>query len=220
MRQSLIALILLFVVAPPAMAMSGLEQIWLHAPTQYKVSEKTSLIGDISPRFGTDNGGVDQCIVRSGIQRKLTRNLTGTLGFDSVDNYQPFRNHENRIWQQLQAQTKKRSYTLSARLRLEERHFTGKEGDSIRARLMLKSSQRIASTKFSVVYSDELFLTLNTIPDGPVQGVDRNRIFAGLGYSINRNQTLECGYRVEYINKTDVDDEKRRQLVVQLASLI
>lgn len=200
------------------MAVSGLEQVWFHVPTQYKVSEKTSLIGDISPRLSAD-GGVDQNIVRSGIQRKLTRNLNGTLGFDVVDNFTPTRNHENRLWQQLQLQRKRGSYTLSARLRVEERHFTGKDGESIRARLMLKSSQKIQSTKFSVVYYDELFLTLNTIPGGPVQGVDRNRLFGGIGYAIDRNKTLECGYRVEYINKTDVDDETRRQVVIQLASL-
>lgn len=218
LRFLLIAIVVILAWAPPAMALSGLEQIWLHVPTQYKVSEKTSLIGDISPRLSAD-GGVDQNLIRSGIQRKLTRNLNGTLGFDVVDNYSPSRNHENRLWQQLQLTSKKGSYTLLARLRVEERHFTGKDGDSIRARLMLKSSQRIQATRFSVVYYDELFLTLNTIPDGPVKGVDRNRIFAGIGYAIDRNKTLECGYRVEYINRTDVDDEKRRQLVIQLASL-
>ena len=218
MLKLLLAVIFMLAWAPPAVAVSGLEQVWFHVPTQYKISEKTSLIGDISPRLSAD-GGVDQNIVRSGIQRKLTRNLNGTLGFDVVDNFTPTRNHENRLWQQLQLQRKKGSYTLSARLRVEERHFTGKDGESIRARLMLKSSQRIQATKFSVVYYDELFLTLNTIPGGPVQGVDRNRLFGGIGYSIDRNKTLECGYRVEYINKTDVDDETRRQIVIQLASL-
>lgn len=218
MRFLLLAFLFVLGWAQPAMAVSGLEQIWFHVPTQYRISEKTSLIGDISPRLSAD-GGIDQNIVRSGIQRKLTRNLNGTLGFDVVDNFTPTRNHENRLWQQLQLQKKKGSYTLSGRLRVEERHFTGKDGESIRARLMLKSSQRIQATKFSVVYYDELFLTLNTIPGGPVQGVDRNRLFGGIGYAIDRNKTLECGYRVEYINKTDVDDETRRQVVIQLASL-
>jgi hypothetical protein len=218
-RVLLIAFILGLSLAPSAMAATGLEQIWLHVPAQYKITEKTSLIGDISPRISAD-GGVDQSLIRSGIQRKLSKNLTGTVGFDTVDNYQPSRNHENRLWQQLQFQKKKRSYTLTGRLRIEQRHFVGNQGDSIRARLMLKSSQRISATKFSVVYYDELFLTLNTLPDGPVQGVDRNRLFGGIGYAINRNQTLECGYRVEYINRTDVDDETRRQVVIQLASLL
>jgi len=212
-------LFVLFAFAPSAVALDGLEQIWLHVPTQYKVTEKVSLIGDLSPRFGTDEGGLDQFICRSGIQRKFGKNWTGALGFDSVDNYHPTRNHENRLWQQIQAQTKMRSYTVSARFRLEERSFSGKPGDSIRARMMLKSSQRIGASRVSVVYSDELFLTLNTMPDGPVSGVDRNRLFGGLGYAIDRNKTLEAGYRVEYINKTDVDDETRRQFVVQLASM-
>lgn len=214
----LIVFILSISVVSPAMALDGLEQIWLHVPTQYKISEKTSLIGDLSPRFGTDDGTLDQFICRSGIQRKLNRNWTGTLGFDSVDNYNPTRNHENRLWQQLQSQKGFGRYTFLTRFRLEERHFTGKEGQSLRARMMLKSSQRIGASRFSVVYSDELFLTLNTIPDGPVRGVDRNRLFGGLSYAIDRKKAVEAGYRVEYINRTDFDDETRRQFVVQLAS--
>lgn len=210
---------LMVVTALPAVAVPGLEQIWLHAPTQYKVTEKTSLIGDLSPRIGTDDGQLDQIILRTGVQRKLTRNLSGTLGFDSVDNFDPSRNHENRIWQQLQTQHRFKSYTLTSRLRMEERHWNGKPGNSVRWRMMMKSAQRIGASRFSVIYSDELFLTLNTMPDGPVAGVDRNRLFAGMGYAIDRNKNLEAGYRIEYINKTDTDDETRRQLVVQMASL-
>ncbi|MBX3135718.1 DUF2490 domain-containing protein [Candidatus Obscuribacterales bacterium] len=209
----------LIATASPAVAVPGLEQIWLHAPTQYKVTEKTSLIGDLSPRFGTDDGQLDQMILRTGVQRKLTRNVSGTLGFDSVDNYDPSRNHENRIWQQIQAQHRIKSYTFTSRIRMEERHWNGTPGSSVRWRMMMKSAQKIGASRFSVIYSDELFLTLNTMPDGPVAGVDRNRLFAGMGYAIDRNKNLEAGYRVEYINKTDTDDETRRQIVVQMASM-
>lgn len=198
--------------------MSGLEQIWLHAPTQYTITEKFSVMSDASPRFGTEEGGVDQFLLRSGLQYKLGRDWTGTLGFDTVDNYNPSRNHENRLWQQLQCQRRIRGHTFTARLRVEERHFTGKDGDSIRARMMLRANQKIGTSKFSVIYFDELFLTLNTMPDGPAAGVDRNRIFGGLGYAVSRTKTIEAGYRVEYINRTDIDDEKRRQLVVTCSS--
>jgi hypothetical protein len=83
---------------------------------------------------------------------------------------------------------------------------------------MLKVSKRIRQSKFSLVGYDELFVTLNTIRDGPSRGIDRNRVFAGLSYALSRRQSVECGYRVEYINRTDQDDERRRQLVVQLSS--
>ncbi|MBX9666937.1 MAG: DUF2490 domain-containing protein [Candidatus Obscuribacterales bacterium] len=182
------------------------------------MSEKTRLIADMSPRFGVEDPGVDQFLVRSGIQHQMRKNLQGTLGFDSVDNYSPTRNHENRLWQQLHATASVKSYTLSARLRIEERHFSGKQGESIRGRLMFKSSQKIGTTPFSVVYYDELFITMNTMPDGPVRGLDRNRLFGGIGYAIDRQKSIEAGYRVEYINKTDTDDETRRQLVMQLCS--
>lgn len=206
------------ITVPLAVSAQGLEQIWLHVPTQVRVSDKTRLIADMSPRLGVEDPGVDQFLVRSCVQHQIRKNLQGTLGFDTVDNYSPTRNHENRLWQQLHATTNLKDYTLSARLRVEERHFSGKEGQSIRARLMLKSAQKIGTSPFSVVYYDELFVTMNTMPDGPVQGIDRNRFFGGIGYSFDRQKSIEAGYRVEYINKTDIDDETRRQLVVQLCS--
>lgn len=214
----IVSSVVLHILVSSAVSAQGLEQIWLHAPTQVRVSEKTRLIADMSPRFGMEDPGVDQLLVRSGIQHQIRKNLQATLGFDTVDNYTPTRNHENRLWQQLHASTNLKEYTLSARLRVEERHFSGKEGESIRARLMLKSAQKIGASPFSVVYYDELFVTMNTMPDGPVRGIDRNRLFGGIGYAIDRHKSVEAGYRVEYINKTDIDDETRRQLVVQLCS--
>jgi hypothetical protein len=205
--------------AVPANAdIPGLEQIWLHAPTQVAVSKRCKLIADASPRMGADDSGTNQFLLRSAIQHQTVKNLQTSLGFDSVENYVPKRNHENRLWQQLQTQRKLHCFTVTSRMRLEERQFSDLEGTSLRLRMMLKSNQKLGSSPYSIVVSDEIFFTLNTIPDGPVTGIDRNRLFAGLGYSIDRSRTLEAGYRIEYINKTDVDDEQRRQLVVQLNS--
>lgn len=215
----LFALAVIVAFAPAANAeIPGLEQIWLHAPTQVAVSRKCKLLMDASPRIGTDDTGINQFLLRSVIQHQTTKNLQTALGFDSVDNYYPKRFHENRLWQQIQNQRKMHCFTVTSRMRLEERYFSNAEGASCRLRMMLKANQKLGSSPYSIVVSDEIFFTLNTIPDGPVAGLDRNRLFYGVGYAIDRVRTLEAGYRIEYINKTDADDEQRRQLVVQLNS--
>jgi hypothetical protein len=195
-----------------------LDQVWLQAPTQFRVSEKVKILADVSPRFGFKDVGLNQFLVRTGLQYQPRKSVSYAIGFDTVDNYLPTRSHENRLWQQLQLQRRYRQLTLSARWRLEERYFTDKPGLSLRPRIMLKASHQLGKSRFSLVGSNELFLTINNMADGPAPGVDRNRLFAGLAIAVDRKRSLEAGYRVEYINKTDVDDETRRQLVVQLAS--
>jgi len=195
-----------------------LDQIWLQAPTQFRVSERVKILADVSPRFGFKDKGLNQFLVRTGIQYQPKRVFNYALGFDTVDNYTPKRSHENRLWQQVQLHRHCRQLTISARWRLEERYFAGTPGVSLRPRLMLKASRQLGNSRFSLVGSDELFVTMNTMSGGPVAGIDRNRLFAGMSMALDRKRTLEAGYRLEYINKTDVDDETRRQLVVQLAS--
>lgn len=183
-----------------------------------RVGKRTKIVADVSPRFGTDEGLLNQLLIRAGVQYEPSERLTATLGFDTINNYWPARNHENRIWQQIQGHGRLGGLAIQTRSRLEARSFSDREGTSMRARFMLKVSKRIWQTRFSLVEYDELFVTLNTIPDGPSRGIDRNRVFAGLSYALSRRQAVECGYRVEYINRTDQDDEHRRQLVVQLSS--
>ncbi len=218
-KSLLFACLLTPLLAAPARAAwpDMLDQIWLQAPTQIKVSEKVKVLADVSPRMAV-NGVLNQFLIRTGIQYQPKKSVSVALGFDTVDNFTPSRGHENRLWQQLQLQRRYRNLTLSARLRLEERYFADKPGYSLRPRMMLRASHQLGKSRFSLVGSDELFLTMNDMPDGPAPGVDRNRLFAGMAYAIDRKRSLEAGYRVEYINRTDVDDEKRRQLVVQLAS--
>src|SRR4030095_6497834 len=115
-----------------------LDQIWLQAPTQFRVSEKVKILADVSPRFGFKDVGLNQFLVRTGIQCQPRKSFSSAVGFDTVDNYLPTRGHENRLWQQLQLQRRCRKLALSARWRLEERYFADKPGVSLRPRIMLK----------------------------------------------------------------------------------
>jgi len=217
----LFACLLAPLLAVPARAAEKpflLDQIWLQAPTQFRASEKVKILADVSPRFGFKDVGLNQFLVRTAIQYQPRKTVSYALGFDTVDNYLPTRSHENRLWQQLQLQRRYQQLTISARWRLEERYFVGTPGVSLRQRMMLKASRQLGKSRFSLVGSDELFVTMNNMVDGPVAGIDRNRLFAGVAVAIDRRRTVEAGYRLEYINKTDADDETRRQLVVQLAS--
>lgn len=83
---------------------------------------------------------------------------------------------------------------------------------------MLRGTQKIGNSKWAVICYDELFVTLNSINNGPAAGIDRNRLFFGINRILSRSRSIEAGYRIEYINKTDVDNESRRQLILQLNS--
>lgn len=161
-------------------------------------------------RFGDNSSRFTQGLIRTGIGYAFSEKITAWLGYDWIPTsqplaFQPF--NDQAFWQQLSLRDDYSFGTLISRTRFEQ-HFFDIPGSSDAAQLfrqMFKFSMPLpfVSPRVNFVVWDEIFANLNSTDAGTRSGFNQNRAFAGLGYPINRNQSLEIGYMNQYINRPD-----------------
>ena len=89
--------------------------------------------------------------------------------------------------------------TLNVRERLEERFIDGNSGMAARLRSVVRYGHPVAKgSRISLVGYDEFFLHLNTTTVTR-QGVDQNRIFAGMSDTLNHSARFEVGYLNQFL---------------------
>lgn len=220
------ALVVLLVLAIGMPASRGQDQerpidfqLFMEAPTQFRLRDKWRLFVEPSPRVGGDHFRLNQMLFRSGIVYQPTNWFAARGTYDAFFNYEPSFFYEQRLAQQLFFLKRLQPVWVSSRTRLEERLIERVQGASIRLRQQLSLEYPIRATPWALLLYDELFCTLNKTSNGPARGFDRNRIFAGVNRRLAPTITLQIGYRLEYINHTDTDDEGRNQLLVNLTSI-
>ena len=192
-------------------------QMWTPIFIDVPLSRSRKVRGyfEASPRLGDNLKGMNQLLLRSALGYNFNPHLSGYVGHVWVGNFQPQFLKENRVYQQLGFghMLGKRLQVLH-RTRLEERFIQDTGGDcSVRARYLLRLALPLKK-RFYAVVSDELFVNLNTVGNGPVSGIDQNRIYAGIGRQVNNNLRLEVGYQQQYVNRTDPTDDKANHILV------
>ncbi|MCB2377221.1 DUF2490 domain-containing protein [Hymenobacter sp. BT635] len=137
--------------------------------------------------------------LKGGVSYDLDKNFTTLLGFgryDTFDEPGPV-NTEKRLWQQLVLNQFLDRLKIEHRYRVEQRWLTYRAEDStafrqrlryrLNAFLPLNNKTVTDRTVFLSVY-DEIFLN----PKGPV--LERNRVYAGLGYQLDRHLSAQLGW--------------------------
>ncbi|GAA4008078.1 hypothetical protein GCM10022408_20240 [Hymenobacter fastidiosus] len=136
--------------------------------------------------------------LKGGVSYDLDRNFTGLLG---GGRYATFadpgpRSVEQRLWLQLVLSQYMKRLRVEHRYRVEQRWFSYPNASSstrnrlryrLNAFLPLNKSTITTNTVFLSVY-DEIFLN----PRGPV--LERNRVYAGVGYQFNSHFTVQVGW--------------------------
>lgn len=152
-------------------------------------------------RFGNDSTTLSQGILRPGLGYSLADDLSVWLGYAWIPTMEPFTAvdfNENRIWQQLLWTPRTSLGPITSRTRLEQR-FTRAPDVSVRLRQMVRLAYPLdAVPGLLLVGWEELFLNLNSTGT-IVAGFDQNRVFLGLGYTIDENMRTEIGYMNQYI---------------------
>ena len=162
----------------------------------------------IQGRFGDSSSRFTQGLIRSGIGYAFNEKIIAWLGYDWVPTsrplaLRPFNDHA--VWQQLSLKDSYSFGTVISRTRFEQ-HFFDIPGSSDVAQLfrqMLKLTTPIplVSPNISLVVWNEIFTNLNSTDAGTQSGFNQNRAFAGMGYRINKNMSVEVGYMNQYINR-------------------
>ena len=160
---------------------------------------------DAHARFSDDANGFEQSILRPGLGYALPNNHTLWAGYGWIGNSPEIADtfYEHRFWQQHSWNTSFGKFGFSSRSRLEQRFREG-DGDDTgwRFRQFLKLTHPLGSdTPFYLSTWDEVFLNINDTDWGADSGLDRNRIFVGLGWNPSsvRYFKAEVGYLNQFI---------------------
>jgi len=168
---------------------------WLIYIGNKKVNEKWSIHNEIQYRNYEFAGDLEQLLIRTGVGYNLTNTTNFLIGYGFIksENYiNPTDKetvNEHRIFQQLTTKQKIGIFKVSHRYRFEQRFI---ESDfKMRVRYFL--SMQIPLTKkinkgiYLSAYNEIFINTTN-------QFFDRNRVYSGIGYQLNKNIRMEAGY--------------------------
>ena len=168
---------------------------WLIYIGNKKVNEKWNIHNEIQYRNYEFTGDLEQLLLRTGIGYNLTNttNLLVGYGYIKSENYISATDketiNEHRIFQQLTTKQKIGILNVSHRYRFEQRFVES----NFKMRLRYFLSIQVPLTKLlnkGIYLSAYNEIFINTTK----QLFDRNRIYSGFGYKINKNIRIEAGY--------------------------
>lgn len=154
-------------------------------------------------------GNLEQLMLRTGIGYNLSKknnNLLLGYGFIASENYIPNTTNkknlnEHRIYQQFITKQKIGAITLSHRYRFEQRFVTDKFKMRFRYFLSLNIPfcKKDDAVKWYASAYNEIFLNTKS------NIFDRNRLYGGLGYKLNKKIRFELGYMNQFFEASGRD---------------
>lgn len=104
--------------------------------------------------------------------------------------------------------------TLTFRTMVESNFIRG-EDVRFRPRQMIRFMHPFAAEpRLNFIAWDEFFIRVNTTQFGGKAGFDQNRIFAGLGWSFNKNLRAEAGYLNQYLDDATHTNNTMHHLIM------
>jgi len=174
-----------------------------------KLNSNWNIHNEVQYRNYNAIGDMEQLLLRTGIGYNLTQNNNNLLlgyGFIRSENYvlpdQKLGNNEHRVFQQFITRQSFNRVGLQHRYRFEQRFL---ENDfKLRFRYFLSvnvalSKPTIEKNTFYLSAYNEIFIQSNN------NLYDRNRLYAGLGYAINKDFKIELGYMNQLFNQGSRD---------------
>ena len=183
---------------------------WLIYIVNKKVNSKWNIHNEVQYRNYDAIGDLEQLLLRTGLGYNLSENNHNLLlgyGYILSQNYiadtqNKMDVNEHRIFQQFTSKQNVGSVSLSHRYRFEQRFV---ESDfKMRLRYFLAFKVPIIKTETS---PSKLYLSaynevfLNTQSDV----FDRNRVYGGLGFQLNKNVRIEAGYMSQLFENSSRD---------------
>lgn len=172
-------------------------QLWTQVVATISPSENWRVHLEGQPRWADNMSELDQVILRGAIGRRVHPRLTVWGGYAFIPRTRgEGTQYEHRAWEQLSATLPDAgAWTPSLRLRLEQRFLDAWGDTSHRLRLMGRAVRPIDAKKnWSIAVWDEVMVTFDDTEAGPWQGVDQNRLFAGIIRKLTDEAALETGY--------------------------
>ncbi len=191
----------------PLFAEEHFLEWWTGIYSQGPVEGKHQLFFEVQPRFGSNLQRLTQILVRPAYVYNFSEHSSLFLGLGWTPQFAAGRmQDEQRPWQQFLYRDSWGAHPWSVRLRLEER-FIAALPLAVRLRVMGRLSHPFWGTPLSAIVWDEVFINFNSVLGGPQGGVDRNRLFLGLGWAFHPPaMALEFGYLNQFVALTNQMD--------------
>ncbi len=183
---------------------------WLIYFGNKKISNKWNLHHEVQYRNYNAIGDLEQLLLRTGIGYNLTENNNNILlgyGYILSENYigdtdDKVSVNEHRIFQQFITKQKIGLVAISHRYRFEQRFVE----DDFKMRLRyflglnipLEKKETINNTFYISGYNEVFLNTKSSI-------FDRNRLYGGIGYNINKDIRIEMGYMNQFFETSQRD---------------
>ena len=183
---------------------------WLIYIGNKKVDSKWSIHNEVQYRNYDAVGDLEQLLLRTGVGYNLSENNHNLLlgyGYILSQNYvadtqEKTDVNEHRIFQQFTSKQKIGSVSLSHRYRFEQRFVKADFKLRLRYFLAFKiplvKTETLPSKVYLSAYNEVFLNTESTV-------FDRNRVYGGFGYQLNKNVRIEAGYMNQLFEKSSRD---------------
>lgn len=209
-KVNMVALILVLMLPIFAKGQDSNFGNWLIYIGNKKLNSKWNIHNEVQYRNYNAIGDLEQLLLRTGLGYTFNENKNNVLlgyGYILSENYigntdETVSVNEHRIFQQFTSKQNIGSVKIGHRYRFEQRFV---EDDfkmrfryflSLKVPLWKKENQE---SKYYLSAYNEIFLNTKT------SIFDRNRLYGGIGYNINKNIRLEAGYMNQFFETTSRD---------------
>jgi len=189
---------------------SDLGNWWIYFGNK-KINSKFNWHHEAQYRNYNILGDMEQLLLRTGIGYNLTENNNNLLvgyGFIRSENYVPFTDdklvvNEHRIYQQFITKQRFGRVNIQHRYRFEQR-WVEDQDFKLRFRYFLSlnvplnNKEMVDNTVYLSAYN-ELFINHKS------SVFDRNRLYGGLGYKLNKTLRFELGYMNQFFSSAGRD---------------
>lgn len=220
--RSLSAALLLALFATPSTALETQHEGWFQVTATGPIHGPLQIFLEAQPRIGEDpsGSGTDMLafIGRGALGWEVKPGWTLWAGYAYAPTYHPTR-HENRPFEQSTYNWTMGPFRAQHRARLEQRLMDGQSAVSWRLRNLIRLSWPLPRwPKWALVASDELFMNLNTVDNGPEAGFDQNRLTLGVSRQVTDHVRIQLDYLNQALHRSNgKEDILRHSGILQLA---
>ncbi len=203
----------------PSQAESFTEDsgFWTTTSTSFEPAEKWRAGIAVQTRSREDFAELERTVIRPSLSYNVFGKTWVTAGYDAHFIELPNDRLEQRAWQQWLTIWPAKLASFSARVRFEERFIEDVDGAAVRLRLQARADFPIEGTDWKFTASNEFFVGLNDLEQGPNDGFDQNRAYLGVGHPLTNTLALKLGYQMQYINRENTEDLMVHQLMIGLS---